>query len=94
MGCSELNAHPHNYYVIENPKCACGNDFEDTIHHFFVYSAIAIQRDVEPNTVSTISSHTIPTTFYNWKSRTLEENGIIFEYVRKFIEPTKRFIWA
>ena len=26
MGCSELNAHLYDYHVIENPKCACGDD--------------------------------------------------------------------
>ena len=34
MGCSELNAHLYNYQVIENPKCPCRDDYEDSFHYF------------------------------------------------------------
>ena len=91
MGCSELNAHLYNYHVIENPKCACGDDYEDSFHYLFACPAYAVERDVLLNTVSTISGCTIATVLYGSKSCTLEENCTIFKHVHTFIETTKRF---
>ena len=89
LGCSELNAHLNNNHLIENPKCACGDDSVDSFHYFFVCPAYAVERDVLLNTVSTISGCTITTVLYGSKACTLEENCIIFKHVHTFIETTK-----
>ena len=33
--CSTLNAHLHNYNIIDSPKCSCSSAPETTFHYFY-----------------------------------------------------------
>ena len=88
MGCRELNVHLYNYRTY-----ARSDDCDDTKHYFFVCPAFAVQRDVLLNTLSTISSCTLATILYGWKSCSLEEYCTIylnmFTIVLKLLNDTK-----
>ena len=86
MASSDLSSY--NHHVIANPKCACGDDYEDSFNYFFVCPAFATH--VLLNTVSTISHCTIVTMLCGSKSFILEETYTMFGYLHKFIKTTKR----
>ena len=88
--CSPLNYYLYHINIIEDQRCTCG--LPETNKHFLLecrkYNAIKLDM---LHDVSEFCQRTLHTLLFGNMALTNEANELIFKYVHKFIQRSKRF---
>lgn len=86
-----ISAHLFQHHVADSPVCSCGNPYEDPFHFFSACLRYTAQRDMMVNSICAITPCTIRTILYGCEACSIEENKLVFDYVRFYIKSTNRF---
>ena len=90
-GCSCLNAHIFQNYTIDSPRCAYGDQCENSFHYFFACPRFVIQGHDLQIAISEITSCSIGTILYGSKLCAAAQNRILFIVFELYTRRTKRF---
>ena len=90
MQCSGLNGHLYIMKVIQDPKCHCGHETEDSHHYLFECPLFNENRRIF-NTLDMRIKRDAVTFLYGDPDLPVKLNTVLFSAVTEYIRTTKRF---
>lgn len=91
MGCSKLNDHLFNNYLIDSPSCLCGFHIENPVHYFLHCPNYTALRNEMIHMIAPLSPISIRTLLFGNAELNLNTNKVIIGAVHKFITDSRRF---
>jgi hypothetical protein len=88
LGCSDLNAHLDDRYLIDNPKCSCGSRSERAYHYLFMCKNYTNLRS---SMYFYTGGHDINIILHGSRDLSDEVNNNILQSVHDFFIKSRRF---